>query len=488
MRDGHKRQVLVAPTGGGKTVIGSHLLKSCQDKDLKASFLVDRVALVKQTSAALWEFGVEHGIAQGENTTGRWQPIQICSQQTIEKRGFFPGMALSLLDECHSMRKLITEFFMNTDIPLIGLTATPFTPGMADLYTNIVNVTTTNKLINDGYLAPLKVYAAKEIDMTGAKLVGGEWSDKEAGERGTKIVGDIVSEWQEKTNHHFGGPIKTICFSATVDHGKEICRQFQAAGFNFQQVSYHTNIDERERLIDEFKKPDSMIDGLVSVEALAKGFDVPDIRCGICARPFKKSFSGHIQMLGRAMRSYPEKHFALWLDHSGNYLGFYDRMVDLFENGVKSLPEGAKLETDRDEKVKESTDFACKSCGYILKPGMEHCPACGSERVVRSGIETVAGQMLEVDGTVKKEADIKPYLVDKQEAWKQILFDAYTRKQGDAEKALKFAKAQYRNFYGTWPANAWGNNPGSHCDPRLAKHIKGNVIRFAKGRAKRNAA
>jgi DNA repair protein RadD len=96
-----------------------------------------------------------------------------------------------------------------------------------------------------------------------------------------KIVGDVVGEWIDKTLKHYGGPVKTIVFSATVDHGEELCKQFNAAGFNFQQISYRDANEERRReLIAEFRKEDSEIDGLVSCEVFTKGFDVPDIKCG----------------------------------------------------------------------------------------------------------------------------------------------------------------------------------------------------------------
>jgi hypothetical protein len=50
--------------------------------------------------------------------------------------------------------------------------------------------------------------------------------------------------------------VKTIVFSATVAHGEELCKRFQDAGFNFQQVSYKDGNDEKRRaLIEEFRKP-----------------------------------------------------------------------------------------------------------------------------------------------------------------------------------------------------------------------------------------
>ena len=143
------------------------------------------------------------------------------------------------------------------------------------------------KPIADKWLVPLNAYIATTIDMTGAETkFDGEWKEKEIENRSRKIVGDIVAEWVSKTHEHFGGPVKTICFSASVPHGEELCRAFSDRGHVFQQVSYLDGNDEKRRkIIDEFRKPDSSIHGLISCEALAKGFDVVDILCGIGARP-----------------------------------------------------------------------------------------------------------------------------------------------------------------------------------------------------------
>src|SRR3546814_10772876 len=121
----------------------------------------------------------------------------------------------------------MTEVIRNTPDRVIGLSATPYAKGMSALYSNMVNVTTTNQLIAEGFLVPLKVYAAKAADMTGAKVIAGEWAEAEVEKRGNEIISDIVAEWKQKTARHFGGPVKTIVVSATVDHGDALCRQFQ---------------------------------------------------------------------------------------------------------------------------------------------------------------------------------------------------------------------------------------------------------------------
>ncbi len=278
IRDGHPRQILCAPTGSGKTLVGAYLIAEAAAKGSKAAFVCDRVALVNQTSKVFTEFGIPHGVAQGQNTFGRSLPVQVCSAQTIEARGFWPDLDLVIVDEAHTQRKATLKFIKAIGKPVIGLTATPFSRGLGATYSRVVNVTTTDKLIADKWLAPLKVYAAQEIDMKGAKTNGGEWLASEVERRGVRIVGDIVAEWEAKTGKHFGKPVKTIVFSATVDHGEELCRAFQEAGHDFRQVSYKDGNDEsRAALIEAFRRGEVM--GLVSCEALAKDFDVPDILC-----------------------------------------------------------------------------------------------------------------------------------------------------------------------------------------------------------------
>lgn len=317
IRAGYRKQILMSPTGSGKTEIGCFMLQEAQRKGARALFIVDRVVLVDQTSDRLDQYGISHGVIQSGHWRFRtYENIQVCSAQTIERRGIPDDVSVIFVDEAHCLRKKIVEHLQQTDAIVIGLSATPFTKGLASVYSNLVNVITMNELIEQKYLVPLKMYAAKSINVEGMKIVAGEWSEKDIQTRGLEIVGDIIAEWKSKTELHFGGPVKTIVFSATVDHGAELCRQFQAAGFNFHQISYKDGGDEHRRaLIAEFRRPDSEIHGLISCEVFTKGFDVPDVLCGVSARPYRKSLSSHIQQMGRVMRSAPGKDFGLWLDH-----------------------------------------------------------------------------------------------------------------------------------------------------------------------------
>lgn len=480
-RAGHRAQILQVPTGGGKTVIAAHLSEEAKRKYSRVAFVVDRVSLVDQTSALFDRYGIDHGVIQAGHWRHRpYERIQICSAQTIEKRGFFPNLDLLIVDECHAIRKATADLIRNRgNLRVIGLSATPFTKGLGSIYSNLVNVTTTNELIEEGFLVPLKQYVARSIDMTGAKVVAGEWTDKEIEKRGMAIVGDIVSEWVDKTAQHFGGPVKTIVFSATVEHGDELCRQFNAAGFNFQQISYRDSDEHRRALIEEFRKPDSEIHGLVSCEVFTKGFDVPDILCGIAARPYRKSLSSHIQQLGRVMRISAGKEFGLWLDHCGNVMRFREDTEDLFANGLQSLDDGARDAKPRKEpEKKEKEEWCCAGCGYLMPTGATACPACGKEHRRQSKIETQSGVMVEV-GASKGRKKVPEYLVDREAVWLQLCGYAAERKKGDHAAARAFARVQYQNFYREWPKREYVIN-GLPISDELKRQVMRNVIAYAK--------
>jgi DNA repair protein RadD len=127
--EGHRSVVLVAPTGAGKTEMAMALLGATADNGKRAAMVLDRVVLCNQTSARLDAYGIQHGVLQ----SGHWRfrpeaQIQVCSAQTLERRGSFPNLKLLIVDECHNTRKQTVEFIKNNPgVRVVGLTATPST-------------------------------------------------------------------------------------------------------------------------------------------------------------------------------------------------------------------------------------------------------------------------------------------------------------------------------------------------------------------------
>jgi len=473
---GHRAQILYAPTGGGKTELAISMMDKARRAGRRAAMVMDRVVLCHQTSERMDRYNIPHGVLQSGHWRYRtYEPIQVCSAQTLEKRGSFPGLDLLIVDEAHNTRAATAAFIAGQKyLKVVGLTATPFTKGLGKIYGNVVQTATTAQLIEQGNLAPLRVFIAKEIDMDGAKKVAGEWSDAEASERGMKITGDVVAEWVAKTTELFCGPRKTVVFSAGVAHGADLAKKFAEAGFNFVALSYKDDDQFKRDAIAEFAKPDSSIHGLIATDILTKGFDCPDVMIGISARPFSKSLSSHVQQLGRVMRAAPGKPFGVWLDHSGNYLRFQADWDEVFANGPGKLDDGREVpKAERPKHEKEAAK--CPRCGHLWG-NTDMCSHCGHVRVRLNLVTAVPGEMEEV--TVRLAA----------ERAKQRTFLAELAGLA-AERGYKpgWAAMQFKSKYGAWPKGMESVQP-SPPSAAVRKWVRSQQIRWAKSAARSSSS
>lgn len=482
---GHQRQMLMSPTGSGKTYLAMRLIAESLARSRRAVFIADRKTLINQTSATANAYGLPvHGIIQASNPL--WaphRPFQIASAQTIEARGIDDRFDLVVVDEAHTLYDAVTEFITTTKAAVIGLSATPFTKGLGSIYSRVINAATMDELVRSGVLVPLRIYSCVTPDMVGAKKSGGEWTGKAAEERGMGIIGDIVREWLDRAEGR-----KTICFGSTITHCEEIARQFNEAGVRAMLFTGHTKDSEREDILAEYRKPDSSIRVLVSVEALAKGFDVPDVGCVCDARPLRKSLSTFVQIVGRGLRSSPGKEDCILLDFSGNIIRFADDFSDIYFNGLSDLDSGEKLDREaREEDVKKPSK-ACPSCGF--KPMGRRCIKCGFEPVRASLVEHQHGKSVEVDvlGNAGPDFVRKGYAKTAAELYAMIATHeknrnaarvASGRKVGDAKGS---AAHRYRELTGNWPNFSFEHAPTVQPSPALQSKLTSLQIAWARSR------
>lgn len=467
---GHRSQILVGPTGFGKTEIAIALLNAAKTKGNSAAMILDRIVLCDQTSQRLEKYKIDHGVMQSGHWRYRpYEKIQVCSAQTLEKRGSFPGLSLLVVDEVHQQRRQTVEFIKNNPhIKVVGLSATPLTKGLGNTYTHIVNPTTTKELIEQNLLTPLKVFVAKEIDMEGAKKVAGEWSQRETTTRGMQITGDIVSEWIAKTHEIYGKPMKTIVFASGVDHGADLSKKFAEEGYNFISISYKDDDEFKRDVIEDFGKPDTEIHGLIATDILTKGFSVDDVHIGVSARPFSKSLSSHIQQMGRVMRTHPSKTFATWLCHSGNYLRFREDWDEIYEHGINELEDGRE-KAKKEKTENEKKEAKCPICSRLWPAGSDTCLHCGHTRERRSKVAEVAGEMEELKGAMSKES--------KQDFWSMCQYKI--KYSGWSESR---AMAAYKSKFSVWPKGL--HKTMMPPDLKFEKTVKAGMIKYFKGKQK----
>lgn len=439
---GHKNQLLMAPTGAGKTYLALRVANEALQRGKRVGFVCDRTTLINQTSETADRYGLNHGVIQAQH----WRfnaalPFQIASAQTLARRSW-PEFDVIICDEAHTLYKHVTDHISQTPAHVIGLSATPFSAGLGKIYTNLINATTMDALIKNGDLVPMRVFSCTQANMAGAATAGGEWTDRAAEERGMDIIGDVVTEYIK-----FGEGRKSICFGSTIKHCEEIARQFNEAGIPAKVFCSTTTADERKEILDEYHKPGSHWRVLVSVEALAKGFDVPDVECILDCRPFRKSLSSFIQMIGRGLRSSTGKMDCILLDFSGNIIRFKKDFEEIYFNGLAELDSGEKLDKQiRREDDEEKKDSACPRCKY--QPFFKRCMSCGFEIVVKALVEHLPGEMREIMIGKTKLADDSRHLYEQ--------FVSYVRQHGKPETAKGRAAHLYKDILGSWPPSTWG--------------------------------
>ena len=471
-RQGHKNQCVMAPTGAGKLHLGLRICHEALLKGRRALFVADRTTLIDQARAVADGYGLtQHGVIQANHwRTNPALPFQIASVQTLASRGW-PSADVVVVDECHTLYKTWVDHAMQTKAAVIGLSATPFAKGMGRIFSNHINATTMSELVTSGVLVSMRVFSCTRPDMEGAATSGGEWTDTAAAERGMAIIGDVVAE-----HSRYAADRKTIVFGATIAHCEEICRKFNEAGVMAAVFSAHTKPEERKALLDEYKKPDSALRVLISVEALAKGFDAPDVGCVCDCRPLRKSLSTAIQMWGRGLRASPTtgKTDCILLDFSGNIIRFAEDFERIYHHGLESLDDGEKLDKTIRRDTGEKEAKACPACGY--SPFAARCMACGHEVKKKSLIEHEAGVMREITIGRTKYADDAIHL------WEQVV--AYARENSAPGKQYGRAWHLYQEIAGVEPPRSFRLETTAEVPITAAvrNKIRSLNIRFAKQR------
>lgn len=459
---GAKNVLVQAPCGFGKTEIATAMLMATRDNERRGMFVCDRLSLLDQTSERFDRYGLDHGVIQGSHWRARpWHKMQLCSVQTLTSRGHWPETDLLIVDEAHVLHGAVKRKLARRDCRAIGLTATPFAKGLGRYFDALVNAATTTQLIEAGWLTPYRIFAASAPDMEGVAVTRkGDWDDAETEQRVLPIVGDCVSEYVR-----LGEGRKFIVFAVSVAHAEELQRQFMSAGLVTELYTYQQGDAHREATIAEFRKPRSYIRGLISIEALTRGFDVADVGVLILARPLRNSLAVHIQMLGRVLRTAEGKDDALILDHAGNCVRFWADMQAYMDEGWHELDDGKPKENAKAEK-KEREPMKCPRCAHV-HDARPMCPMCGHEYPKRSAIEHRPGTLSELTGFEAGSSD------DRQSFYSQLL--QYADARGWSEGA---AAHKYRERYKTWPTGLTkAREPVSR---KTADWVKSQMIAWSK--------
>lgn len=346
------------PTGTGKTVLFSEIVKMGFEKDRKILLVVHRIELVDQITRHLESKGIQVGLIVAGKNSDYSLIIQVASIQTLSRREH-PEANLVIIDECHHAKaetyKKLWEIYQ--DAKFLGVTATPVRlsgEGFEELFDELIVSMPIQNFINQGYLVPITHYVCSNPDLKGVKKRQGDYMTKMLSNvmMDNSIMSDLVEGYKEKCMNK-----SAIVFAVDVEHSKEIAIRYKSEGINAAHIDANTPKPEREKILSDFKN--GIIKVVSNVEIITEGFDFPECEVIQLARP-TKSLALYLQMVGRVMRPAKNKkegivldNAGLWLEHGLSTLDREWSLYGLKEKHKKQYFEVKEIALDEEGVLKE---------------------------------------------------------------------------------------------------------------------------------------
>ena len=476
IRAGCRRFVLQLPTGGGKTRIAAKICKMSAANGRRSMMIVDQDNLVQQTIDSFVEQGINPGVIQQEHElTDYGKVIQIASVHSLKNRlSRIMQTDVFIEDECHYQYETYKTLRANYPSAVyIGLTATPFAKGMAELYDEIIVAAKYDELTEKGVLVPYYWdHPEKAFTEEAARGGGDDISQANQSKVYTQVATQIIPYWQAHASK-----MKTLAFVPLIADADKLAEDFREQGID--AYAYHS-IDAQTLMkkakdrdaLHRFKRGELQV--LVTVGKAIKGFDEPTIECLLIAR-ITKSKSLHFQMIGRGIRSAPGKQRCFIIDLVGNIRR--NGTTDDIDREEAELDDGTKgAASDRPDK---DPQFILCDCGVQIPPRSKFCPACGSEVTRESRL--LEGDFKMVSGK-KDESE-----TDKQDLEYRKRRAFYLGALGHATLKgykLGFAKGLYKEKFGEWPKYEWQKMEPITPNIEVKNYIKYRQIRNAKSKQK----
>ena len=459
-KSGFTRIMLHLPVGSGKTEIASEMIKRAVERGNRSLFICERISLVEQAAIRFASNGLHVGITQGDHPGyDPGAPVQCASVQTLARR-MWPHADIIFFDEAHILHKTHKEIIERwPSIPLIGLSATPFSKGLGKYFQGIVSVTTASQLIGEGHLVEPIVYGPVKPNMDGVRTVRGDFDEKASELAAMPLIGDVVYQWMGKGENR-----PTAMFCVNIAHSKALVKRFMDAGVSAEHVDAYTDSEDRREIFKRFDQGVTRI--ISSVDVIGRGWDQPKVSCLCLCRP-TKSLIVHIQQIGRGMRPHESKKDVIVLDFAGNHerLGFCtDPLPNHLDMGNK-----AEKKTER----KDPLPKPCPKCSFIKLPKITTCPRCGFKPERVNEIEHAEGDLSLIS---KRNRDT---------SWETKINFMGQLKTYCAEKGKKdgWAAWTYKNRYGVFPNDSRLRNAlPAPVTQAVANYIHSRNIAWAKSK------
>ena len=394
--------LVAMPTGTGKSVVIAMFCWQVmwQYPGQKIIVLTHVKELIEQNHAklrAMWPNAPAGVFSAGLGKKEAYFPITFAGIGSVAKKAhLFGRVDLVLIDEAHMVspseatmyQKFLAELKQNNPaVKVVGFTATPWRLGhgritdegglFTDICFDITGVEAFNRLIAEGYLAPLIPKRTRTmLDTEGVHMRGGEFisSELQAAVDRDEVTQAALAELVEQ-----GGDRKHwLLFSSGIEHAEHIGQMLRTL-YDIDSVVIHSKMEggdaARDEAIRRFKAGE--VRAAINNNVLTTGFDFPGIDLIGMLRPTASPVLW-VQMLGRGTRPWEGKENCLVLDFAGNT----GRLGPINDPVIPRKPGS---------KGGEAPVRICDACGTYNHASVKQCIGCGAEFHFVTKLKMTAG-------------------------------------------------------------------------------------------------
>ena len=472
----HRRFILKAPTGAGKTVLASEIVERFY-KGKKIIVLCHRLVLLEQLEKALGEKHTVRKLAVSDTGPAFEDYDILLSTSMRAKQVLRDAVAkadLIIVDEAHRVspngrgyKRILDDFVEHgkAEAQFIGLTASPErrTGDQRDqlnlAFDAIIDCANIEDLIRENILVEpeYRPHFVHDLDLDGIDVSSGDFPVAKLASAIIKssMIDYAIWSYCEERLKLSKKPV-SAWFCADISVAEATLQNIRQYNIEAAIVTAATPIKERMRLLAKHESGE--IEAIVSVGVLAEGWDNPHCNIIVHLRPtLSKVLWG--QSVGRGLRSAPGKEKCVVIDVSSNWSTFGP--VEKLQWNLWSHPRSFMQFKNRFNWIGQQQDgeessgiyLLCKNelpngtrCSHIYKKDAyedDTCPVCRSYAAVDIFKEQKLDRSLNENGLRRIFFERVPKIFDEMNLsiWSRLGTNAWKSANGKEQVFLAFCMA-----------------------------------------------